>query len=76
MSWEREEQGPDISSGCLDISSGCLDVASGCLEEHGLDISSVLVNIRRVDEHEPGISFITYIVDDDTLLILSNCYWY
>ena len=53
MSWDREEQGPDISSGCL-------DVVSGCLEEHGLDISSVLVSIRRVDEQDPGISFITF----------------
>ena len=52
MSWESEEQGPDISSGCL-------EVLSGCLEEHGLDISSVLVSIRRVDEQDPGISFIT-----------------
>ena len=27
VSWDKEEQGPDISSGCL-------DVCSGCLEEH------------------------------------------
>ena len=25
-SWEREEQGPDISSGCLDALSGCLEL--------------------------------------------------
>ena len=25
-SWEREEQGPDISSGCLEVWSECLDV--------------------------------------------------
>ena len=45
MSWERDEQGPDISSGCL-------DVWSGCLEEQ--DISSVPGISRRVDEQDPG----------------------
>ena len=52
VSWDREEHGPDISSGCL-------EVCSGCLEEQGPAISSVPCISRRVDEQDPGISFNT-----------------